>query len=72
MTDRHSQAYKKRERDQRKSISWRGFTVKNREAGDPLRDPNPIKCQTCCDLPHRRMGVCSGCGLPYQAERIER
>lgn len=60
-----------RERDLRRSLSVRARIIR-RDANEPPRAPNPIKCGTCCDLSHRRMGVCAECGEAYQAERIER
>ncbi len=65
-----SAAAEKRKRDQRRATNTT-LMVRNREVGEPLRAAQK-KCKTCGDQPWRRMGVCRGCGLPYQAERIER
>lgn len=52
----------------------RAVLVRNRDAGEPLRPANPIKCPECCDMPWRRVdhlcrpGRCFGCGLPHEEE----
>jgi hypothetical protein len=59
-----------RKLQQRKASRAAKTLVRNRDKGEPLREPRPIKCGVCCDQPWRRRGICAGCGQAYQEERF--